>query len=110
MKEIIREVLEAEKRVDAILKEARQRASEMRRAAEEEIAQRIGQARQEAREVLQAAAEEARREAERLADEKLAQADQQRSALLDRNVDAVEHLVEDICRLVLSTERQVTSG
>ena len=71
MKRIIEDVLEAEERVGAIIEEARDKAAEIKRSAENESSQKISDAKHKAREMAQMAVEEAKREAERLSKEKL---------------------------------------
>ncbi len=104
MKRIIEEVLQAEERVGAILKQARNKASEIRRSAEKDISEKMSDAKQKAREIIQATVEDATKEAERIREEKLKQADQEKDTLLNNNTDTIGNLVDNICNIILTTE------
>lgn len=104
MRKIVKEILEAESRVGAILQQARERASEMRRSAESEISEETGAARQQARGIVQAAVAEAGRESEQIREEALRRADRQAEALRNGRTDVIEDLVTRICKVILSTE------
>ncbi|UCF14947.1 MAG: hypothetical protein JSW59_16175, partial [Phycisphaerales bacterium] len=82
MKRIIKDVLEAEEKVGAILKQAREKASEIKRSVENEITEKTNEARQSAREVVQTAVEDAKKEAERIRAEKLELVDSEKDFLL----------------------------
>ncbi|MGD2095215.1 MAG: hypothetical protein PVH77_09445, partial [Phycisphaerales bacterium] len=75
MKHIIEEVFEAEKKVSAILKQARNKASEIRQSVEKENSEKITDAQQKAREIIQTTIENAKKEAESIKEEELKQAD-----------------------------------
>ena len=107
MKQIIKEVLKAEERVDVALSQARERASETIGLAEREIAEKLSDAKERAREIMQTAVEEAQKEAKRIRAEKLKQTDQQQEAMLHDRADAIDDLVDRICRIVLATEHEV---
>jgi vacuolar-type H+-ATPase subunit E/Vma4 len=104
MKQIIKEVFEAEQKVNEILKQARSRATEIRRSAEKENSEKVSEAKRQAREIIQSAVEEAKKEAEQLRREELKQAEQEEEDLLRSNEDAIDNLVDHICRLIISTE------
>lgn len=104
MRQIIKEVLEAEQRANVALQEARQKASEIRRSAEKEMSEKIGEAKQQAREIIQTAVEEAKIEAEHLREEGLRRADEQGDALRNGKADVIEDLVDRICTVILTTE------
>jgi len=104
MKQIMEDVLKAEEKVNAILKQARQRASEIRQSAEKEISEKMNEARRQSLEITQTAIEDARKEAERIKEERLAAAEQQQRALLNDDTGTIERLVNDICEIILKTE------
>jgi len=103
MKRIIEEVLQAEEKVGTIIKEARDRAAEIRRSAEAEISQKASDAKHKSREMVQAAVEEAKKEAERITKEKLEQVGRRKDSLLDDRADAIDNLVGEICEMILTT-------
>lgn len=106
MKRIIEEVLEAEERVGAILRQARDKAAKIRRSAEKEISEKMSDAKQQAREILQATVEDAKKEAELIADEKIKQAEKQKDALLNDRTDAIDNLVDNICSIIIQVKRE----
>lgn len=104
MKRIIEDILKAEDQVSAILKQARERASEIKQSAEKEISEKMSEARRKALEIKQAAVEEAKNEAERIREEKLSSAEKQQDALLNDDAGRIEPLVDRICEIILKTE------
>ncbi|MFH1717540.1 MAG: hypothetical protein ABIF19_09340 [Planctomycetota bacterium] len=104
MKQIMEDVLKAEEKVNAILRQARERASEIRQSAEKEISAQMSEARRRALEITQTAVEDARKEAEHIKEEKLAKAEQQQHALLNDETGEISHLVDSICEIILKTE------
>ena len=101
MKQIIKEVLDAEERLGATLQQAREQASGIKRAAEAEAAERVGQAREQARRIIREAVQDAEEEGQRLRAEKLAQADRQRDTLLNSHAAAMQELVDQIQELII---------
>ena len=104
MKRIIEEVFEAEEKVDTVLRQAREKASEIRHSAEKDVSEKISDAKQRALEIMRAAVEDAKKEAERIREEKLKQADQEKDTLFNNNADTIDDLVDDICKIILTTE------
>jgi vacuolar-type H+-ATPase subunit H len=104
VKQIIEEVLRAEEKVGTMLRQARDKASEMGRSADKDISERINDARQKGLEMVKAAVEDAKKEAECIRQEKLEQADKEKDALLNNNRDAIDNLVDNICNVILTTE------
>jgi len=104
MKRIIEEVFQAEDKVSAILKQARERASELKRSAEKEASEMVSQARRQAQETTQALLEDAKKEAERLRQEKLQQAQQEAESMLQLNDAATGRLVQQVCDAIVKTE------
>ena len=109
MKKIIEEVLQAEKKVNVILEQARNKASEIRQSVEKEISEKMSDAKQQAREIIQTTVENAKKEAEHISEEKLKQADQEKNTLLNNNSDTMDNLVDNICNIILSTEYEKDS-
>jgi V/A-type H+-transporting ATPase subunit G/H len=107
MRKIVKEILEAESRVNATLQEARQKASERRQLAEREMSEEVSDARRQGQGIVQAAVEQAREEAEQIREETIRRADQEESTLLDGKADAIDGLVARVCAVVLSTEYEM---
>jgi vacuolar-type H+-ATPase subunit H len=108
-KRIVEEVLQAEEKVDVVIREAHARASEIKRLAEEEISEKTNEAKQKARELIQTVVEGAKKDAERIRLDKLRQADQEREALFNSKTDAIDSLVDNICNIILTTEHDKDS-
>lgn len=106
MKQVIEEVLQAEERVGALLKGAREQADQIRRSAEQEISQWLNEARSEAQVLIQTSLEEAKKESEQIKEDRLQQADQAKASLLKDNADKVDGLVKEICDLVMTTPQE----
>jgi len=105
MKHVIEEVLQAEERVGALLKEAREKADQIRRSAEQEISTQLNEARTEAQALTQASLEDAKKEAEQIKADRLKQADQIKDTLLNDNADKVDGLVKKVCDLIMTVEQ-----
>lgn len=103
MKQIIEEVFEAEKKANEILQKAREKAHEIKQAADKESLDKIAEAKLKAKEIVHAKVESARKEADRLRQEKLKQADGEKEAIL-KNENVLNKLVEDICKIIISTD------
>lgn len=103
MKRIIEDVLQAEEKVSAIIKDARDKAAEIKRATDNEITEKMNEARLQAREIVQAAVEEAKKDAERLSRDILEQVDRRKDSLLNSRADEIDELVSDICGMILTT-------
>jgi vacuolar-type H+-ATPase subunit H len=109
MKKIIEEVLQAEGKVSIVLKQARNKASEIRQSAEKEISEKMSDAKQKARGIIQKTVENAKKEAEHIREEKLKQADQEKDTLLNDNTDKMNNLVDSTCNIILTTEYEKDS-
>ena len=103
MKQIIKEVFQAEEKVGEILKQARNKASEIRRSVEKENLEKMGDAKQKAREIIQTTVEDAKKEAERIRQEKLEQARQEKDSLLKNKKETIDNLVDQICNIIINT-------
>ena len=104
VKRIIEDVLQAEEKVEAVLRQSRQEASEILHSSETEISEKMGDAREKARGIVQTAVEDAKKRAELTRAEKLKQANQEKEDLLKSNANAIDALVDDICKIILNTE------
>jgi vacuolar-type H+-ATPase subunit H len=104
MKRIIEEVLEAEEKISADLETARRKASEILQSAEKEISEKMGDAKEKARGIIQSAVEEAKKEAEFVRTQSLKEADREKETLLKNNADKINALVDDISKIILTTE------
>ena len=104
MKQIIKEVFQAEEKVGEILKQARNKASEIKQSADKENSEKTSEAKQKAREIIQTTVEEAKKEAERIRQEKLEQARQEKDSLLKDKKEAIDNLVDHICNIIINTE------
>lgn len=104
MKEVIKEVLQAEEKVNSIIEEARNKAAEIRKAADKEVSEKVRQAEQQAQEILKNTVEESKKQAEQIRRERIEQGRHDNESLMQNNTDKINKLVDDICELVLKTE------
>jgi vacuolar-type H+-ATPase subunit H len=103
MKQIIEDVFKAEQKVDEVLRQAREKAAQIKQAADKTGMDKMNEAKQKAREIILAAIENAKKEAESIRQEKLKQASTEKDAILKRN-DIIEQLVGEITNIILATE------
>ena len=106
MKQVVEDVLQAEEKAGALLRQARIQASEMRRVAEREASEKLVAAKEQARELMQTALEEERQAAEGMRAEMLEQADRDQETLLNGHAETIARLVEDICGIIVRTESE----
>ncbi len=110
MKQIIKEVFEAEEKAGAILRQAQSQAAEIRQAAEREVSESLSAAKEQARQIIQSAVEEAKRQADEVCQQKLRDAEQARETLLGpgkgRDAADLDALVETLCHVVQNTEHE----
>jgi vacuolar-type H+-ATPase subunit H len=113
MKRIIEDVLEAEAKVNAVLKQAREKAAAIRRSAENEMSEKTNEAKKQAREIVQTAVEDAKREGERIRAEKLEQVEAEKDALLSGRSpedDEIDGLIDEICNVITTTDKGENSN
>lgn len=103
MKQIIEEVLQAEKNVSAILKDAREKAVEIKKATEKQMATDLSRAKEKAQEIAIEKTEAAKKESETICEEMLKTADKEKENFLAMHSDSVDTLVNKICSLVTET-------
>jgi vacuolar-type H+-ATPase subunit H len=99
MKEILNEILAAEKRAEKLLDEARAEALALKQSVEKEATEKIAAARQEAQLVVSRSAEEARREAQKARDEQIAlaaQRDRDEAARAESRSGRIVHAIVDL--------------
>jgi len=106
MKEIIEDVLQAEEKVNRLLKQAREQAAQIKQAADKAHSEKIGAAREQARQIIHTAVEAAQKEAEQIRTDRLQQAEQAKDALLNMDSETRDHLVNEICTMLLETETE----
>ena len=106
MKKVIEEVLQVEEKVNTDIKQVQAKANEIRMAADRDISEKTAKAKEKGREILQTAIEDAKKEAERMAEEKIKAANAEKDALLSSNSEKINTIVEDICKIILTTEYQ----
>ena len=103
MKQIIEEVFEAEKKANEIIKQAREKASEIKQSVEKDNLEKMAQAKQKAKELIQTTVENAKKEAELFRQEKLKQSENEKESIL-KNEEIINNLVGNICNIIISTE------
>ena len=103
MKDIVKEILSTEKRVEEILQKARADASDIKLRAEREVSEKVSGARRTSREIIQKAFTDAEREAQKYRDDKLKEAERESREIMNRNRKNIEKLIEEIVQLIVHT-------
>ncbi|MBA7713958.1 hypothetical protein ES703_122969 [subsurface metagenome] len=103
MKEIMNEILQAERKVEETLQKAREKAAEIKLQAEKNASQKIEEARRKAKEFFLAGVEEAKQKAMRIRDGKLKKAEEESEEIRSSNRIIIENLIQEIVRLVIQT-------
>ncbi len=106
MKEVVDEILTAEKKVDVLLDEARQEAARIRQESEKEAAALVSAAVEQAQEHLRSAVTAAREEAQRSRETAFAEFRKQQQELRECNHAALDTLVSEIVSLITSSEQR----
>jgi vacuolar-type H+-ATPase subunit H len=106
MKQIINEVLQTEERLNAIIKQAREKAAVIKHSAEKETAEMLGETKQQALLIVQTAIENAKKEAEHIGEDKLKKAQEEKNILLNEKSAEIDSLVDNICEIILTTENK----
>ena len=97
------EVLQAEERVGDIIKQAREKAAEIKRSAEKENTEKLNSAKQQALTIVQTTIENAKKQAEQISEEKLQKAKEEKNILLKEKSAEIDTLVDKICEIILTT-------
>jgi len=106
MKRIIEEVLQAEERLNDIIKQAREKAAEIKRSVEKENTDKLNDAKQQALIIVQTAVENAKKEAEHISEDKLKKAKEEKNILLNKKSTEIDTLVDNICEIILATNQE----
>ena len=104
MKEVVDEILAAEKKVDGLLTEARQQAAELRQESEKKASDMVSAAHEQAQELMRNTVAAARTEAENTRDTTFSRFREQQQDLLDRNRAVIDTLVDEIVALITSEQ------
>jgi len=109
MKRIIEEVLKAEERVSDIIKQAREKAIEIKHSSEKDNINKLNDAKQQALTIVQTTVVNAKKEAERISEEKLQKAKEEKDILLNEKSAEINNLVDNICEIILATGHERNS-
>lgn len=106
MKEVVNEILNAEKACDQILQDARKKANAIRQESEKEATQLLSQAQEEARTIITNAVSRSREQALREREQSFKAISTYKSDLLSRNTDKIPALISEIRDLLLAVPHQ----
>lgn len=109
MKRIIEEVLQTEERLNDIIKQAREKAADIKHSVEKETSEKVNEAKQQALVIVQTAIENAKKDAEHISDDKLKKAKEEKDILLNEKSAEIDKLVDNICEIILTTENKRNS-
>ena len=104
MQEIIDEVLEAERKAEQMIAEARKRQGEIRKAAEEEAARGLEEAHTAAQRLMEEKIGRARKEAEREHQRRIQEAEAEGADYMAHHESRLEGILEEAVSLVVTPE------
>lgn len=104
MGDIIDDVLKAEERAEEIIREARKRETEMRRAIEEELSAMQATANERAQKLMEQRLERVQMEANKAYDEAVTTAEEENKQFFRRSKRQLERIVNEIVRYVITPE------
>ena len=102
MKEVVNEILAAEKACDKILQDARKKALTIKQDSEKEAASLLASAQEEAREIINSATTRSREQALQERENAFIAISTYKSELLSKNSDKIDALVDEIRDLLLA--------
>ncbi|MBN1307257.1 MAG: hypothetical protein JXA18_05035 [Chitinispirillaceae bacterium] len=100
MKEVVNEILAAEKRVEQTLSDARRKAAEIRQESEKEVAAIIAAAHEEAQRIIRETSDAARMEAETRREKALNDIASENRVLRERSRGRIDDLIDEIVSLI----------
>ncbi|MBN1760132.1 MAG: hypothetical protein JW863_17530 [Chitinispirillaceae bacterium] len=111
MKEVVDEILAAEKKVESLLSEARQQAAKLRQESENEASALVAAAQEQAQELIRTTVSEIRTVAEQTREQRFTEFREKQRILLEHNRTAVDSLVDGIVALITASGKtaQVTA-
>jgi vacuolar-type H+-ATPase subunit H len=104
MRDIVQEILQAEKRVEELLQHAREEAGTITSQAEKEANRKVAEARASAQEIVQQTVQRARREAEEIRKSMIEEAERKSRALASRSGLHLDDLADQVARMVMKTD------
>jgi len=110
MQEIVDKVLGAEREAEKTVQEARARAAEIRRQADEESERRLQEARERAQALVQESLTEARARAAGEQKQAREEAERRNARFLEERADALEAAVEAVVTLLMTPEQDRKSS
>lgn len=100
MKEVVNDILAAEKKVEQLLSETRQQASQIRQESEKKASATIAAAQEKARELIRTTVAAARSEAQQSREKTFVAFREKQESLLDRHHTAIAALIADIVAMI----------
>ena len=110
MKEVVNEILAAEKKVEEKLAEARRKAALIRQESEKEASAIVSAAREEAQQLIEKRTAAARNEAESIRKKAFEDAGSENRQLLEKCRDTMDALVDEIASLVMASDQMHPEG
>ena len=103
MRDIVQEILQAEKEAEELLQQSREEAANIRAQAERESNRKIAEARARAKEIVQQTVQHTRREAEEIRKSTIEEAERKSRALVSRSGLHLDDLADQVARMVMNT-------
>lgn len=104
MQEIIDQVLEVEQKAEALLKEAREKASHLKNDEDQKGAEKIKQAKEQAQQLIQSKTTEAREKASRDFAQAMKDAEVKQKTIFEENQEAAKEIIEDVLEIITIPE------
>ena len=104
MRDIVREILQAEKRVEELLQQAREKASNITAQAEKEANRKVAEARDRAQEIVRQTVQRTRREVEEIRKSTIEEAERKSRDSTSRSGLHLDDLADQVARMVMQTD------
>lgn len=104
MRDLVQEILQAEKRAEELLQHAREEAAGITAQADTEAKKKVADARAKAQEIIGQTVQQLRREAEEIRKRTIEEAEHKSRALANRSDVPLDDLADQVARMIIKTD------
>jgi len=104
MRDIVQEILQAEKRVEDLLQQAREKAGNITAQAEKEANRKVAEARARAQEIVRQTVQRTRREVEEIRKSTIEEAERKSRDSASRSGLHLDDLADQVAQMVMHTD------
>jgi vacuolar-type H+-ATPase subunit H len=104
MRDLVQEILEAEKRAEELLQHAREKAAGIKTQADAEVKAKIAEARAKAQGLVGRSVRQIRLEAEEIRKKRIEEAEVKSRALASRSDVSLDDLADEVAQMIIETE------